>query len=107
MAPLGRWVYFATGVDSTAKQHYGFRYYTDGTTIPFQILTSRTDNFYSLNNANTMFYLGGVPSNYPDKMFVSSFCTMQNVRLFLDYIPKTDDEFLNIALMEPGSNNKS
>ena len=104
MAPLGQWVYFATGVDSIVGQHYGYRYYTNGTTTPFQLLKSRTGNFYSLNNTNTTFYLGGVPSNYPDDMFASSFCTMQHVRLFLDYIPKTGDEFLNIALMEPGSN---
>ena len=110
MAPKEKWVYFATGVDAEAKQHFGFYYYPNGGNSPVQILKSRSDNFYSLNHMDTTFNLGGMPPDFLKEelpRYGSCFCTMQHVRIFLDYIPKTSDEFLNTALMEPGSNNKS
>jgi hypothetical protein len=105
MAPIGTWVFFATGVNSVAQINYGFRYHLSSGSTTYQFLGSRSDSFYTLSNPNTALYVGGIAdSNYVNgNEYGTANGYMQYMRLFLDYTPTTADEFLNIALMDSES----
>lgn len=105
MAPIGKWVFFGTGVDSVAKKNYGFRYYLNSESSSNYKLATRTKNFYTLNYPTAQLNIGGVAtdSGYPETHFGTTWGTLQYVRLFFDYTPTTVDEFINIATMEAGS----
>lgn len=108
MAPTGEWVFFATGVDSVARENCGFRYRLDSGLTTHSHLGCRTDDFFPLDDPEAGLNVGGIADpNYPPEDLVyfsqSAYAILQYVRLFLDYTPTTKDEFLNIALMESAS----
>ena len=107
MAPLGEWIFVGTSIDSVARKHYGFRYYTKTGAIVYQRFVNRTDNFYTLNYSNSQINIGGVADkeSYGEgHIFANCYCYLQYFRFFMDYTPSTTDEFRNLALMDPTSN---
>ena len=103
MAPLGKWIFFAATVDTVIKKHCGVRYYLNSASIHYN-RDCRDDDFYKLTDPNTIFNVGGVNDpRYPAsdrEIFANAYATLQYVRLCLDYVPTTQDEFLDLATME-------
>ncbi len=105
MVPLGNWMFFCTAVDSVVTMNYGFRYYTNTDLTTFQHFGTRSDNFYTLNYPSAQINLGGIADPYYTNTgtFANCYCTLQYFRFFMDYVPTTPDQMLNLAMMNPSS----
>ena len=107
MAPTTQWVFFATAVDASIGRNCGVRYYISGTSTVFYKHACRDDEFYSLTDSDTILNVGGIAdSRYPASerpIFATAYGRLQYVRLCLDYVPTTQDEFLDLATMESAS----
>jgi len=97
MFPTGQWVFLALGADSTANMLYGFRYYPQSTTQITAFFNTGTIpcQSYNVTPSCTAFWGG-------DNFNTSPGQTLQYVRLYLDYVPTSQDEMINLALMQPG-----
>lgn len=104
LAPTGQWVFVGTGVDSVAGIHYGFRYHLNNGQPPHQYFGTRSASYYALDYPTTALNLGGITDpDYPDGGIDRAYAYLQYVRLYLDYTPKTEEEFIKVALMESAS----
>jgi hypothetical protein len=97
MIPTGQWAFLALGTDSTSNTQYGFRYYPQSTTQLTLVFKTRTFpcSPYSISPSCTAFWGG-------DNLYVSPGQTLQYVRLYIDYVPTSQDEMINLAIMQPG-----
>jgi hypothetical protein len=96
MFPTGQWVFLALGTDSTANMQYGFRYYPQSTTQLIAFFNTRTlPPSYNITPSCTAFWGG-------DTLYTTSGQTLQYVRLYVDYVPTSQDEMINLAIMQPG-----
>ncbi len=96
MFPTGQWVFLALGTDSTANMQYGFRYYPQSTTQLIAFFNTRTlPPSYNITPSCTAFWGG-------DTFLTSPGQTLQYVRLYLDYVPTSQDEMINLAIMQQG-----
>ena len=98
----------AAGIDSVAQQNCGFRYYLSAEHTTYSHLQCRTSDFYDLSDPNALLSVSGIadPDYRTDHLGYfspSAYAILQYVRVFLDYTPTTEDEYLNIATMEPSS----
>lgn len=110
MFPSDQWVFSSLFVDNTNKIAYGFRYTVNAnltTTVVFHSITASEfsattssgaeNSFYNIYSDNSTFYYGG------DAKDRYCFCTMSYVRLYLNYVSKSPDEMINLAIMHPSS----
>ena len=103
MLPLNTWVFLSLGIDVSANKQYGFRYklgalFSSPTTIVFKHRTPTSGNYYALTSA-------GVIQWTNDNYAKHCNCKMQYVRLYTDFVPYNEDMMINLALMNPDSNN--
>ncbi len=97
MFPTGQWVFLTLGTDSTANMQYGFRYYPQSTTNLTAFFDTRTlpSPSYNITPSCTAFWGG-------DNLYTSPGQTLQYVRLYIDYVPTSQDEMINLAIMQQG-----
>lgn len=87
----------ALGTDSTTRMQYGFRYNPQEVTSPTIIFKTRNLSAasYNVTPSCTVFWGG-------DTIRKGFGETLQYVRLYLDYVPSSEDQMLNLAMMKPG-----
>ncbi len=97
MFPTGEWVFLALGTDSTANMEYGFRYYPQSTTNLTAFFNTRTlsSPSYNITPSCTAFWGGDTFYNSPGQ-------TLQYVRVYIDYVPTSLDQMINLAMMQQG-----
>ncbi len=97
MFPTGKWVFLALGTDSTANMQYGFRYYPQSTTNLTAFFDTRTlpSPSYNITPSCTAFWGG-------ENLYSSPGQTLQYVRLYIDYVPTSRDEMVNLVIMQQG-----
>ncbi len=97
MFPTRQWVFLALGTDSTVDMQYGFRYYPQSTTELTAFFNTRIIKYptYNVTPSCTAFWGG-------DNFITTSGQTLQYVRLYLDYVPTSQDEMINLAIMQQG-----
>ena len=97
MFPSGQWIFLAQGTDSTKNMQYGFRYYPQSTAQQTIVYLTRTlsDVSYNVTPSCTAFWGG-------DTFHASAGQTLQFVRLYIDYVPTSQDQMINLAMMKPG-----
>ena len=98
---MNTWIFVAQGVDASANIQYGFRYVLGpnySITKAFKTRTPTAGTFYALTSAATFQWTH-------DGQDDSCLCKMQYVRVYTDYVPYNEDMMINLALMNPDSNN--
>ncbi len=97
MFPIGGWVFLALGADTTQDMQYGFRYYPQSTAEQTIFYNTRTvpGASYNITPSCTAFWGG-------DSFGSSLGQTLQFVRIYIDYVPTSQDQMLNLAIMTPG-----
>ena len=97
--PPGEWVFVAQGGDVSNKIIYGFRFYPASTTTVTShsenLAVDPTDAIFSITSAGKVFWGG-------DTYHTSYGQTVQYTRLYLDYVPNSSGQMLNLAWMQPG-----
>ena len=63
----------------------------------YQKMAPESDNYYPLTSNETVFW--GKDDFYPDCK-----CSMQYVRVYLDYSPRIEEQMITLALMDSDSN---
>eukprot|EP00331_Platyophrya_macrostoma_P031937 CAMPEP_0176438462 /NCGR_PEP_ID=MMETSP0127-20121128/19299_1 /TAXON_ID=938130 /ORGANISM="Platyophrya macrostoma, Strain WH" /LENGTH=335 /DNA_ID=CAMNT_0017822419 /DNA_START=247 /DNA_END=1255 /DNA_ORIENTATION=+ len=99
MLPFNEWVFLSLAIDSTTNTQYGFRYDPSSSyTISsyFSSLNVNPATLYSITPA-TYVYWGGDTNSYICN------CAIQYVRFYIDYAASSQDEMINLALMNPDS----
>jgi hypothetical protein len=96
MFPTGQWIFLALGTDSLTNTQYGFRYYPQSTSQQTVFFNTRTVSpSYNATPSCTAFWGGDT--------FTSGYGqTLQYVRIYLDYVPSSQDQMINLAIMLPG-----
>ena len=92
----------AQTVDVSAEMQYGFTYTLGSTsstppTITFKNRAPTSGSFYQLNSSATFQWT-------QDAYTLPCDCKMQYVRVYTDYAPSQQDQFISLALMNPSSN---
>ncbi len=97
MFPTGQWVFLSLGTDSRANMQYGFRYYPQSTTNLTAFFDTRPLSSPSSNaTPSWTAFWGG------DSFYSSPGQTLQYVRLYIDYVPTSRDEMVNLVIMQQG-----
>ena len=93
----------SVNVETTPQKQYGFRYTLSSTstrTIAFNNREPPSGSFYQLQ-INATIFIGG------DDFFRNNGNNFeywqQSVRLYLNYSPQTQNEFINLAIMDTGN----
>ena len=99
---LDCWTFLAQTVDVNAGVQYGFvgSLVFASYDVSWQIYDERvptSGSFYQLTSAATFQWTN-------DQFLSSCSCTMQYVRVYTDYAPSQLDQFYNLELMNPNSN---
>ena len=84
----------ALGTDSTTRTQYGFRYSSESAN-PFINTRTLSAASYNVTPACIAFWGG-------DTLLGSYGQTLQFVRMYIDYVPTSQDQMLNLAMMKPG-----
>lgn len=103
MFPQDAWVFIAQGADTVNRKIYTFRYRPVGPfnlAIHFRQPFSVADPMYTISSAGTAFWGG-------DLNHVNYGYTLQYTRLYLDYVPTSEEQMLNLAWMEQGGTGKA
>ena len=95
-------MFIAQTVDVSTSMQYGFIYSLGSTsstspTIVFQNRAPTAGSFYRLTSIATFQWTN---DNYTN----TCGCNMQYVRVYTDYAPSQQDQFISLALMNPDSN---
>ena len=94
-------MFIAQSVDVTAGIQYGSGYVLLGGSPPpvigFQGRSPTSGSFYQLTSAATFQWTN-------DVFTPQCTCKMQYVRVYTDYAPSQQDQFISMALMNPDSN---
>ena len=91
----------AVGTDVTAGIQYGFRYRLGSSYSVISGYTTRGSNndaFHALTSAATFMWTKDYYTPHCN-------CNMQYVRVYTDFVPYNEDMMINLALMNPDSNN--
>ena len=96
--PLNQWVFVVLTTSTISQKQNGFRYTLPSTSTRKAIFNTRspTGSFYDLNIGGKIF-IGG------DDYYTPANAWLQYVRVYLNYIPNSEDEMLNLAIMNTGN----
>ena len=101
MFPPNTWVFVAQSADARINKQYGIRYYPKNpadVTVFFQE-RQLAGQCYDVTSTCTVYWGGDLASTSHSQ-------SVQYVRLYLDYVPTTEAEMLNLAISYPGGNFK-
>ena len=96
MFPANTWIFIAQGTDKTANTQYGFRYRPQS--VSQQTIFYKTRSLsaaYEVPPSCTAFWGGDLHNP-------SFGQTVSYVRYFHDYVPNSQDQMINLAMMSPG-----
>lgn len=93
MLPLNEWVFLCLGIRNSVNTQYGFRYHLNAdktSNIVFKEKVRQTA-LHTISPSSTI-YWGG------DPFHEVCYCTLQYVRFYIDYVPDSQDEMINLAI---------
>ena len=98
MFPSTAWVFLSQGTDTTTNIQYGIRYHLQSISQQTIFYLTRTlpGTAYSATPATQAFWGGAI--NHPG---TGSTRILSYVRFFLDYVPNSRDQMINLAMMSP------
>ena len=98
--PANEWVFISIFIDNMQNTAYKFRYDIDDTSTPpnFESKSAVGGSFYSIDGSSTFYWGGDEPDTYD-----YCDCEMRYVRLYLNYVARSQDEMVNLAIMDPSS----
>lgn len=93
MLPLNEWVFLCIGIRGSTNMQYGFRYHlkNDQTSTIFFKQQNPSGTLYTIDPSSEI-SLGG------DLYAGLCYCTLQYVRFYIDYVPDSQDQMINLAL---------
>lgn len=96
--PVGQWVFLGFGGNTTGNIQSGFRYTLSSTAGQTIVFANRvwTDAYDITSNA--VVWVGGDNLGY-----LSCGCELQYARVYADYFPNSEDEYINLANMNTGN----
>ena len=97
MFPTGEWVFVSAAIDNTLNTEYGYRYNTNtGGSIEGQFASQipSSGTVYTITPSTVVFWGGDSSGAYCN-------CVIQYVRVYIDYAANTQDQMLNLAIMNP------
>jgi len=90
-------VFISLAIDNSLNTQYGFQYGLWGSAFQkFATSTPPSGSLYTIS-PSTSIYWGGDSANYICN------CIIQYVRFYIDYAASSNDEMINLALMNPQS----
>ena len=100
LVPVGQWTFFASATSTTTQKQSGFRYSLPSTSTRSMTFKTRSPSgaFYDLAE-NVMLYLGGDHRGE----YEPCRCELRYARVYINYYPNSEDEYINLAMMDTGN----